>query len=186
MRVEVEKPRADLTLPVNDRDHIQGNIRAPVTLLEYGDFECPYCLRAYSVIKGVQADFGQRLKFVFRNFPLSSVHPHAEFAAEAAESAGAQNKFWEMHDYLYDNQSDLGRGLYLESARALQLDEKKFLSDLSERRFKERVKEDFMSGVKSGVNGTPGFFINGMRYQGSWDTASLTDALNFVFDQAGL
>lgn len=176
----------DLTLPIGNRDHIQGDFDAPLTLVEYGDYQCPHCGAAYPIIKAVQANFGKRLRFVFRNFPLTSVHPYAEVAAEAAEASDRQKKFWEMHDYLFENQNDLSEGLFLESARALNLDEKKFLADLAERHFKERVKEDFMSGVKSGVNGTPGFFINGMRYLGPWDRNTLTEVLNSIDEQPEL
>lgn len=167
----------DLTRPVGEKDHKQGNAQAPVTLVEYGDYQCPYCGRAYPVIKAVQKLLGKNLQFVFRNFPLNDAHPMAEFAAEAAEAAGNQGKFWEMHDALYENQDQLGEDLVVSVATELGLDLETFKNDLRERKFKSRVKDDFMSGVRSGVNGTPGFFINGSRYQDSWDQESLLAAL---------
>ena len=169
--------QGDLTLPVGERDHVQGDSSASVTLVEYGDYECPHCGRAYPIIKQVQKRLGPKLRFVFRNFPLNQAHPNAELAAESAEAAGAQGKFWEMHDALYEHQDRLGERLVLELAKKAGLDTEKFLADLSERKFQARVKEDFMSGVRSGVNGTPGLFINGVRYEQSWDEESLVSAL---------
>jgi len=148
-----------------------------VTLVEYGDYQCEHCGAAYPVIKAVQEAMGEDLRFVFRNFPLTEAHPDAELAAEAAEAAGSQGKFWEMHDTLYENQEQLGERLVLGAAEKFGLDLKRFMTDLKERKFQARVKEDFMSGVRSGVNGTPGFFINGVRYQDSWDEESLLAAL---------
>ena len=171
----------DLTLPVGPRDHVQGSDAARVTLLEYGDYECPYCGQAYPIVKAVQRALGKDLRFVFRNFPLTQSHPHAELAAEMAEAAAHQGKFWEMHDALYEHQDDLERDSILELAAGLGLDRARLVADLERRAFLPRVKEDFMSGVRSGVNGTPGFFIDGMRYQDSWDEetllASLTQAV---------
>jgi protein-disulfide isomerase len=104
-----EEEIVELTLPVNStRDHIQGPSSAPITLLEYGDYQCPYCGQAYPIIKQVQNHLSNKLRFVFRNFPITQIHPHAQHAAEAAESAAAQNKFWDMHDYLYEHQQALG------------------------------------------------------------------------------
>jgi protein-disulfide isomerase len=166
-----------LTIPVGARDHIQGSNDAPVTLVEYGDYECPYCGMAYPIIKGVQRHLGDRLRFVFRNFPISTSHPHARHAAEAAETAGAQGKFWEMHDMLYEHQKTLDDTHLRHFAEQLALDIDRFDRDLSERRHEGRVQEDFMSGVRSGVNGTPTFFINGVRYDGRWDEGHLVRAL---------
>jgi len=169
-----------LAIPVSATDHAQGAADAPVTLVEYGDYQCPYCGAAYGVIQSVQKRLGNRLRFVFRNFPLNQAHPMAELAAEAAEAAeaaGAQGKFWEMHDALYENQKRLGQELIQTLVERLHLDATRFEADLTERKFQARVKHDFMGGVRSGVNGTPGFFINGQRYDESWDEEPLTAAL---------
>jgi protein-disulfide isomerase len=168
---------AYLVTPVSERDHVQGPSTAPVTLVEFGDYECPYCGMAYPIVKEVQAHFGDRLRFVFRNFPISTSHPHAERAAEVAEAAAAQGKFWEMHDLLYERQKELD-DLHLQRyAEQIGLDTERFDREMTERLHAERVREDFMDGVRSGVNGTPTFFINGSRHDGSWDTASLIQAL---------
>ena len=153
-----------LTIPVGPDDHMQGPETGPVTLVEYGDYQCPVCATAYVIVQGVQERLGPLLRFVFRNFPLSQVHPQAALAAEAAEAAGAQGRFWEIHDALYENQPALSPELIGALARRLDLD-------------MERVKLDFMGGVRSGVGGTPTFFINGERYEDSWDESSLVSAL---------
>jgi protein-disulfide isomerase len=169
---------AALTVPVSeDRDHIQGPADAPVTLLEYGDYECPYCGAAYPIVKEVQARMGHRLRFVFRNFPISTSHPHAEQAAEAAEAAAAQGRFWEMHDLLYENQRRLGDQDLRGYAGTLGLDVETFDEELAEHVYAARVREDFMSGVRSGVNGTPAFYINGARHDDSYDIETLHAAL---------
>ena len=162
---------------VSAADHIQGAADAKVTLVEYGDYQCPYCGAAYPIIKAVQKRLGARLRFVFRNFPLNQAHPYAELAAEAAEAAGAQGKFWEMHDALYENQAQLGQPLIETLVKRLKLDASQFETDLETRKFQSHVKRDFMGGVRSGVNGTPGLFINGERYDESWDEESLSAAL---------
>jgi protein-disulfide isomerase len=167
-----------LTLPVSDdRDHIQGQADAPVTLLEYGDYECPFCGGAYPIIKEVQSRMGDRLRFVFRNFPITTSHPHAEQAAEAAEAAAAQGRFWEMHDLLYEEQKHLDESDLHRYAEQLGLDVGSFDHDLAAHVHAERVREDFMSGVRSGVNGTPTFYINGARHDGGYDLESLLAAL---------
>jgi protein-disulfide isomerase len=170
-----------LTVPVSSSDHTQGPENARVTLVEYGDYQCPHCGEAYPVLKAIQKRFGDRLRFVFRNFPLNQAHPYAELAAEAAEAAGAQGKFWEMHDALYENQSRLGQPLIELLVKRLKLDEARFATDLETRKYQARVKHDFMGGVRSGVNGTPGFFINGERYDESWDEETLSAALTKAF-----
>ena len=172
--------RARLTPPVNARDHVEGRDTADVTLVEYGDYECPYCGRAYPIVKKIQEALGSRLRFVFRNFPLTESHPHAQHAAEAAEAAAAQGHFWEMHDALFEHQRALGDRHLLEYAAAIGLDERRFQKELVDRTHASRVREDFMSGVRSGVNGTPTFFINGVRYDGPWDFKTLIEALNAV------
>jgi protein-disulfide isomerase len=169
---------AALTLPVSeDRDHIQGPAEAAVTLVEYGDYECPYCGAAYPIIKEVQERMGERLRFVFRNFPISTSHPHAEQAAEAAEAAAAQGRFWDMHDLLYENQQRLGDEDLRAYADQLGLDAGAFDQALAEHVHAPRVREDFMSGVRSGVNGTPTFYINGLRHDDSYELETLLAAL---------
>jgi len=173
----MSQTQAHLTVPVSDRDHIAGPDDAPVTLVEYGDYECPYCGQAYLIVQHAQQQLGDRLRFVFRNFPLTSSHPHAEQAAEAAEATGAQGQFWPMHDLLYENQNALDIPALAQYADQLGLDLDRFNEDLRDHRYVDRVREDFMSGVRSGVNGTPTFFINGDRYDGNWDAGSLISAL---------
>jgi protein-disulfide isomerase len=167
-----------LTMPVSgDRDHIQGSADAAVTLVEYGDYECPYCGAAYPIIKEVQARMGERLRFVFRNFPISTSHPHAEQAAEAAEAASAQGSFWEMHDVLYENQKRLRDEDLRGYAEKLGLDVERFDTELADHVHADRVHEDFLTGVRSGVNGTPTFYINGARHDDSYDAETLLAAL---------
>jgi protein-disulfide isomerase len=169
---------AELTVPVDvDRDHIQGPVDASVTLLEYGDYECPYCGAAYPIVKEVQDRMGDQVRFVFRNFPITTSHPHAEQAAEAAEAAGSQGRFWEMHDTLYENQRRLGDADLRSYAARLGLDLESFERDVAEHVHAPRVREDFMSGVRSGVNGTPTFYINGVRHDDSYELETLLTAL---------
>ena len=169
--------RAKLSLPVGERDHIIGPEDAPVTLVEYGDYECPYCRAAHLIVKEVREVMGDHLRFVFRHFPLTQIHPHAEVAAEAAESAGAQGSFWEMHDLMYENQEVLDPRHLVAFAEQLSLDTIRFARELRDHVYHDRVRQDFTSGVRSGVNGTPAFFINGFRYDGSWDFGPLLKAL---------
>jgi protein-disulfide isomerase len=170
-----------LTPPVGPDDHASGPAGAPVTLVEYGDFECPYCGQAYPIVKALQERLGSRLRFVFRNFPLKESHPHAQHAAEAAEAAGASGKFWEMHDTLYEHQRALTDPRLLQYAEAIGLDPGALARDLESGTFAEPVRQDFRSGIRSGVNGTPTFFINGERFDGPWNDpeaflAALTQA----------
>ena len=162
---------------VSDRDHIEGPAGAPVTLVEYGDFECPHCGHAYPIVEELRRRRGKKMRFVVRNFPLSEVHPHAEKAAEAAEAAGAQNRFWEMHAMLFKHQSALDTPHLLVYAGELRLDPERFSHALSAHTFQTKVRDDFMSGARSGVNGTPTFFINGARYDGSYELEPMLEAL---------
>ena len=176
---------AGLTVPVRpERDHIQGTVNAPLTLVEYGDYECPYCGAAYPVVKQIQQNLGDQLCFVFRNFPLTQAHPHAQHAAEAAEAAGAQGQFWEMHDMLFEHQEELDDLHLIQYATDLKLDVTLFEMELATHVYAGRVREDFMSGVRSGVNGTPTFFINGRRHDGPHDLAGLTAALQQALAEA--
>lgn len=167
-----------LALPVSpQRDHIRGRQDAPVTLLEYGDYECPYCGLAYPIVEAVRKQMGDGLRFVFRHFPLVTMHPHAELAAEAAEAAGAQGKYWPMHDALYQNQQNLEPAALAVYAQSIELDMPRFARDLRGHVHAPKIAEDVLSGVRSGVQGTPSFFINGVRYEGSWDLPDLLAAL---------
>ncbi len=173
---------------VGPEDHVQGGEDAEVTLVEYGDFECPYCGAAYPILKRVQQRLGPRIRFVFRHFPIAESHLHAESAAEASESVAAQGgpkAFWRMHDLLFEHQralqyDDLAR--YADQAGAQG---EVVLNDLDEARYRERVRESFMGGVRSGVNGTPTLFIDGIRYDGPRDEETLVAALTLVAGEAG-
>lgn len=170
-------PLNRLNFPVHNRDHIQGNIEAPVTLLEYGDYECPACSQAYPIVKAVQLNMGNSLCFAFRNFPLTPMHPHAAHAAEAAEAAGAQGRFWEMHNLLFENQKALEDEDLAGYAIELHLDVRFFIAQIATGAFSERVREDVIAGFKSEVSGTPAFFINGRPYDGPHGYARLRAAL---------
>jgi protein-disulfide isomerase len=162
-----------LITPVSAQDHIQGSPDAPAILVEYGDYQCPKCAQAYPVVKMIQERFEGALCLVFRNMPMTQIHPHAQLAAEAAEAAGAQGKFWEMHDALYENQRYLRPELIATLAHELKLDTALFEKNLAAHRFRDRVRRDFMGGIRSGVNGTPTFFINGERYDGHLEELAL-------------
>jgi protein-disulfide isomerase len=169
-------PGATLTPPVSERrDHVIGPPKAPITLVEYGDYECPYCGRAHPAVKEVRRQLGNELRFAFRHFPLTRVHPHAERAAEAAEAAAAEGaqKFWLMHDLLFEHQDALEDADLLLYADAIDLDVERFARELALGTYAGRVREDFLSGVRSGVNGTPTFFINGRRHDGGYDLPGL-------------
>jgi protein-disulfide isomerase len=171
----LDRPR--LTAEISERDHVRGPITAQLTLIEYGDYECPYCAAAHPNVKQVLGVLGDQLAFAYRHFPLSTIHPHAFQAAEAAEAAGAQGRFWEMHDLLFENQDRLSVDDLLVYAQLLGLDIDRFVADLQRHTYEPRVREDFMTGVRSGVNGTPTFFVNGVRHNGDVDANSLLEAL---------
>ena len=169
---------ANLKVPVGPADHTLGDEHAPVTLVEYGDYECPHCGRAHPVVKAVRKHFGKQLRFVYRHFPLTQVHPMAEPAAEAAEFAGARGHFWEMHNGIFENQQSLSLPLLAELAQALELSSEDLLAALESREFLPVIKEYFLGGVRSGVNGTPSFFINGVRYEGAPEFEDLVEAVD--------
>jgi len=172
------EPLIDLDPPVDpDYDHIRGPLDAAVTLVEYGDMECPYCSRAEPVVRELLAEFGDDLRFVFRHYPLQDVHPHAQIAAEATEAADEQGAFWEMHDLLFSHQDALEAKHLLQYAADLGLDVERFKRDLRERRHERRILEDVAGAERSGVSGTPTFFINGQRVHGAYDLASLKAAV---------
>ncbi|MEY2602296.1 MAG: hypothetical protein QOH31_32 [Verrucomicrobiota bacterium] len=166
-----------LVLPVAKRDHIQGPIDAPMSLLEYGDYQCPYCGEAYPIVKAVQERLGDKLCFAFRNFPLVNAHPYAEHAAEAAEAAAAQDQFWPMHDLLFENQEALDDESLAEYAGSLGLDARRLMAEVLAGAHTARIRDDFKSGARDGVNGTPTFFVNGLRFDGDPDVNSLVAAL---------
>ena len=168
---------ATLTPPVSERDHAEGRADAPVTLVEYGDYQCPYCGAVHPVIKRLQKALGRKLRFVFRNFPLTQAHPYALIAAEAAESAGLQGKFLEMHDLIYDHQEELGPDILAAWAEQAGLNLEEFGTAIKQGDITKRIKEDRMSGIRSGVNGTPSFFINATRFDGAADYDSLEAGL---------
>jgi len=169
-----------LAKPVGQTDHVLGPEDAPVTLVEYGDFQCPHCRSAHFYLKHVLATVGDELRFAFRHMPLTQIHPMAQPAAEAAEAAGAQGKFWPMHDAIYEHQDLLSPALLTRLAQRLGLDMLRFTDDMASHRFIPRVREDFMSAVRSGAAGTPSFFINGEPYEGSFDDEALIEALRFA------
>jgi protein-disulfide isomerase len=178
MNMPLDPTQLPLFREVTEQDHALGPASAPITLLEFGDYECPDCGNAYPVIKRLIAEMGPRLRFVFRNFPLSNVHPHASVAAQAAEAAAAQGKFWEMHDLLYEHQKELADIEMSKFALRIGLEIYRFDADLASERFSRRVTADYESGVRSGVTGTPTFFVNGARYVGEKDYESIKGTLD--------
>jgi protein-disulfide isomerase len=173
-----------LKAPVTPADHRDGPENAPLTLVEYGDYQCPVCGEAYPIVKQIQKQFGERLRFVFRNFPLKEPHPEAERAAQTAEFASGQGKFWQMHDALYENQDQLGRELYDTLATKLDLSLPDLEKALTTGSYLERIRGDFSGGVRSGVNGTPTFYINGLRHDASFDFDTLSAALEQAISKA--
>jgi len=169
-----------LAKPINENDHVLGPADAPVTLVEYGDFQCPHCRAAHFYMKNVLATMGDDMRFVFRHMPLTQIHPMAQPAAEAAEAAGAQGKFWPMHDLIYENQDLLSPALLLGLGQRLGLDMQRFTDDVASHRFLSKVREDFMGAVRSGSAGTPSFYIDGEPYEGAFDDESLIEALRFA------
>jgi protein-disulfide isomerase len=163
--------------PINASDHLRGELSAPANLVELGDFECPFCGHAYPVVKALERALGSRLCVAFRNFPIVGVHPHALLAAEAAEAAGAQGRFWEMHDLLFEHQDALTVPDLEEYASRCGLDLVQFGRDLRSHRFVEKIRADLHSGAVSGANGTPTFFVNGVRHEGTYDFTSLYEAI---------
>jgi protein-disulfide isomerase len=165
---------------INSEDHVWGNPASCLELVEYGDYECPYCGRAYPIVKSILQDLGSEIKFVFRNFPLHKIHPNAFAAAVATEAAGLQNKFWEMHDIIFENQRSLGDDYIVLYADRIRLDMVKFERDMQQIHLMEKVRKDFESGIRSGVNRTPTFFINGQKYEGEWVGNQLLDYLKNI------
>lgn len=178
-------PMADfLSREVNENDHIQGNDSAAVSILMYGAYECPHCVEGNKIVKQLHGNFRDDLRLVFRHFPRTDVHPHAEAAAEVAEAAGEQNKFWEMHDMLFENYNRLDVEHLIGYAEALRLDMERFDRAIAGRVFAERVREDLISGLDSGVRGTPSYFINGLKHRGSGQYETLVEAIEISIAQA--
>jgi len=169
-----------LRVPITESDHIQGAVGANSILLEYGDYECPACGEAHHLVKAILESVGDRVCFTYRHFPLTNVHPHAQSAAEAAEAAHAQGAFWEMHDRLFENQEALEYGDLTDYAEDLGLDSSRLINEVLDGVYAGRVQKDLTSGVRSGVDGTPTFFINGVRYDGPSDLNSIVAALAYA------
>jgi protein-disulfide isomerase len=173
-----------LTPAINSNDHFFGNPNALLELVEYGDYECPYCGRAYPIVKDIKQQLGNDIQFVFRNFPLSKIHPHAFSAAVATEAAGLQGKFWEMHDIVFENQKTLDAEDVFLFANTLGLDIERFKNDIQQRSLTDKVEKDFESGMRSGVNRTPTFFINGEKFEGEWGGDNLLQYLKNILNEA--
>lgn len=161
---------------IKEGDHVRGRPDADVVIIEYGDFQCPYCARAHPTLAGLQQQYGERVTLVYRHLPLD-MHPYAEAAAEAAEAAGSQGRFWDMHDTLFDNQAQMAPAQLPLLAQQLGLDAARFDEDLSRRNYRERIQHQAAEGKALGASGTPSFFINGQRYHGDSDPASLKAAV---------
>ncbi len=174
---------AQLKDPVITEDHIQGDNNASITLVEYGDYECPFCGMVYPIVKTIQNHFDKQLRFVFRNFPLTEAHPHAEMAAETAEFANDYKLFWEMHDLIYENQAQLSKSMLLGIGESLELPRNKLEFAIDKKLYAPKIRKDFMGGVRSGVNGTPTFFINEIRYNGPMDFESMVSAIQSVLKE---
>ncbi|MBX3159043.1 MAG: thioredoxin domain-containing protein [Deltaproteobacteria bacterium] len=173
-----------LTIPVDERDHLRGSLRAPITLVEFGDFQCPFCGRTYGVLKELEARYARDLRVAFRHFPLTQIHPLAMIAAETAEAAGAQGKFWEMHDVLFENQPRFEYERLVAYVMNLDLDVDEFHEAIASHRHVPKIRDDFMGGVRSGVNGTPTLFLNGMRYDGQPERTPLVHAIENLLSGA--
>jgi protein-disulfide isomerase len=166
----------------DEQDHIQGSLNSPLVMIEYADYECVFCKQAYLVVKELQNVFKKDLCYIFRNFPLSQIHVNAVNAARTAEAAGLQDKFWGMHDRLFENQDELDEDSLLSYAASMNLNMDKFVSDVGSEEIEERIVTDFYGGAQSGVSSTPTFFINGFRFQGDWSYNNLLYILTEIRD----
>jgi protein-disulfide isomerase len=174
--------QVNLSIPVGPDDHSRGPADAKLTVVEYGDYQCPYCGQAYPIVEQLLSTFSDSMRLIFRNLPLADVHPHAEAAAEMAEAVGLQGKFWEMHDALFENQRALGDAAlrrYVEGVGANVDEATKAIAGGGPR---ERVEADFEGAIRSGANGTPTFFVNGVRYDGSWMYEPFSEFLQHVLE----
>jgi len=170
-------------LGITEDDHVRGGSDAVVTLVEYGDFQCPYCARAHAALGELRRQHGDRLRLVYRHLPLSSLHPLAQPLAEAAEAAGAQGKFWEMHDALFENQGMLDEDALPALAAAMGIDAGRLRDEFESGRYRDKVLAQAQAGRAAGASGTPSFFINGERYHGDSDHASLAQAIDEALQQ---
>jgi protein-disulfide isomerase len=172
----------DLSIPVGPEDHLSGKADAKLTVVEYGDYQCPYCGQAYPIVKRLQKEFGDSFRLIFRNFPLADMHPHAEAAAEVAEALALQGKFWEIHDTIYENQGDLSTEALMRYINDVGADVERATKDIQGGAPRKRVKADFEGAIRSGANGTPTFFVNGERYDGSWMYEPFSEYLKELLD----
>jgi protein-disulfide isomerase len=176
---------AKLRTPLTSADHIIGEEIAAATLVEYGDYQCPFCAAAHSVVQQILSRCGNNLRFAFRHFPLTDMHPSAEPAAEVAEVAGRHGLFWPMHDSIYANQQRVSVPLLIALAANMELSSIELRDALTNHRLLSKIQCDFAGGVRSGVNGTPAFFINGLRFDGPLGAAGLPAAIEAVLDASG-
>jgi protein-disulfide isomerase len=174
--------QALLSIPVGPEDHSRGPLDAKLTIVEYGDYQCPYCGQAYPIVEKLLSEFADSMRLVFRNLPLAEVHPHAEAAAEVAEAVGLQGKFWEMHDTLFEHQRDLSDAALLRYIAAVGADVAEATKEIADGGPRQRVEADFESAIRSGANGTPTFFVNGVRYDGSWMYEPFAEYLTELLD----
>ncbi|MGN6388491.1 MAG: DsbA family protein [Burkholderiaceae bacterium] len=168
---------SDLKSPVSSSDHVQGDPSAPLVLVEYGDYQCPYCAEAHGIVRALQDRYGDELCYVFRNFPLTQLHPEALSAAMVAEFAAGQGAFWEVHDALYENQRQLGMPLYAAIVGQFGLSDEQVMQALNDDGAEQKIRLDLESGMRSGAQGTPTFFINGRHYEGDTEWQGLVEAL---------
>jgi protein-disulfide isomerase len=173
---------AQLSVPVGPDDHSSGALDAKLTVVEYGDYQCPYCGQAYPIVEQLRTDFADSMRFIFRNLPLADVHPHAEVAAEIAEAVGLQGKFWEIHDALFENQHDLSDEALRRYVTDVGADVDQATKDIADGGPRQRVEADFEGAIRSGANGTPTFFVNGVRYDGSWQYEPFSEFLTNVLE----
>jgi protein-disulfide isomerase len=175
--------QALLLIPVGPDDHVRGPLDAKITVVEYGDYQCPYCGQAYPIVERLASEFDDSLRVVFRNLPLADVHPHAEAAAEVAEAVALQGKFWQIHDALFENQGDLSDIALRGYEKLVGADVDRVANDIAEGGPRRRVDADFEGAIRSGANGTPTFFVNGVRYDGSWLYEPFSEYLSSLIDR---
>jgi protein-disulfide isomerase len=169
---------ARLAAPINDEDHVLGPDTAPVTLVEYGEHQCPYCGMAHTIIKELLQARPDKVRYVFRHFPLTNIHPYAEVAAEAAEAATARQRFWQMHNWLFEHQDQLDPVGLTAGIEAVGLPVDEVIQEVNDHIYLDRIRRDFVSGARSGVNGTPTFFVNGVRHDGGYSLPELLTAVD--------
>lgn len=173
-----------LTVSVTEEDHIRGDTEAPVTLVEYGDYQCPFCARAHPILLELLRLRPSTVRLVFRHFPLTNVHPYAETAAEMAEAAGARRRFWAFHDWLFSHQDEIEPASLATAVVTQGMDIEAVAKEVAEHVYLERIRRDFVSGVRSGVNGTPTFYVNGLRHEGGYSLAELLAEVDDAADRS--